>query len=64
MNLSVGEKESIALVGESGSGKSTLGISIVKLLPAYASYAGGDILLNGKSVLAMNDRELGQSGEK
>jgi peptide/nickel transport system ATP-binding protein len=58
VNLSLGEKESIALVGESGSGKSTLGISIVKLLPANGEYAGGDILLNGKSVPAMNDREI------
>lgn len=58
VNLSVGEKESVALVGESGSGKSTLGISIVKLLPPNGLYAGGDILLNGKSVLAMNEREV------
>jgi peptide/nickel transport system ATP-binding protein len=58
VNFSVGEKESIALVGESGSGKSTLGISIVRLLPANASYSGGDILLNGKSILAMNEREV------
>jgi peptide/nickel transport system ATP-binding protein len=58
VNLSLGEKESIALVGESGSGKSTLGISIVRLLPANAAYVGGDIRLNGKSVLAMDDREV------
>ena len=58
VNFSVDEKESIALVGESGSGKSTLGISIVRLLPANASYSGGDILLSGKSVLSMNDREV------
>jgi peptide/nickel transport system ATP-binding protein len=58
VNFTVGEKESIALVGESGSGKSTLGVSIVRLLPANASYVSGDILLNDKSVLAMNDREV------
>jgi peptide/nickel transport system ATP-binding protein len=58
VNFSVEEKESIALVGESGSGKSTLGISIVRLLPANGSYTGGDILLNGKSVLGMNDQEV------
>jgi len=58
VNLSLEEKESVAIVGESGSGKSTLGISIVKLLPANASYAGGDILLNGESVIAMNDHKV------
>jgi peptide/nickel transport system ATP-binding protein len=58
VDLSVGEKENVAVVGESGSGKSTLGISISKLLPANGSYSGGDILLNGKSVVAMNDKEI------
>ena len=58
VNLSLGEKESLALVGESGSGKSTLGISIVRLLPANASFAAGDISLDGKSVLTMSDSEI------
>jgi len=58
VNLAVGEKENIAVVGESGSGKSTLGISIAKILPANGAYTGGDILLNGKSVLAMNDTQI------
>jgi peptide/nickel transport system ATP-binding protein len=58
VNLSAGERENIAVVGESGSGKSTLGIAIAKLLPANGSYAGGDIVLNGKSVVAMNEKEI------
>jgi len=58
VSLSVEEKENVAVVGESGSGKSTLGIAIAKLLPANGSYTGGDILLNGKNVLAMNDKEI------
>jgi len=58
VNLSAGERENIAVVGESGSGKSTLGIAIARLLPANGSYAGGDILLNGKSVVSMNEKEI------
>ena len=58
VNLSVEEKENLAVVGESGSGKSTLGIAIAKLLPPNGAYAGGDILLNGRSVVAMNDKEI------
>jgi peptide/nickel transport system ATP-binding protein len=58
LNLNVAERESIALVGESGSGKSTLGISIVKLLPPNGSYAGGDIILNGKSILSMSQKDV------
>jgi len=58
VNLSIGERENLAVVGESGSGKSTLGIAIAKLLPTNGAYAGGDILLNGRSVVAMNDKEI------
>jgi peptide/nickel transport system ATP-binding protein len=58
VNLSVGERENVAIVGESGSGKSTLGFSIVKLLPVNGSYAGGDIRIAGESILAMNEREV------
>jgi peptide/nickel transport system ATP-binding protein len=58
VSLSIGEKEIVAIVGESGSGKSTLGASIVRLLPPTATYVGGDILVSGKSVLSMNDKEI------
>jgi peptide/nickel transport system ATP-binding protein len=58
LNLSLGEKESVAIVGESGSGKSTLGISIVRLLPANGSYSGGTISLDGRNILAMSQREV------
>jgi len=57
-DLSVEEKEHLAVVGESGSGKSTLGLAIAKLLPANGSYTGGRILLNGKNVVTMSDKEM------
>ena len=57
-DLSVEEKEHLAVVGESGSGKSTLGLAIAKLLPANGSYTGGRILLNGKNVVTMSDKEV------
>jgi oligopeptide/dipeptide ABC transporter ATP-binding protein len=49
----------LCLVGESGSGKSVTALSIARLLPSPpARYVGGEILLQGRDVLKMSDREL------
>ena len=44
----------VGVVGESGSGKTTLGRAIARLVPL----AGGDVLLDGRSVQALRGREL------
>jgi microcin C transport system ATP-binding protein len=51
--------ETLAVVGESGSGKSVTALSVVKLL-AYpsASHPTGEILFNGKDVIAASDDEM------
>ncbi|MCK0197113.1 ABC transporter ATP-binding protein [Ancylobacter sp. 6x-1] len=51
--------ETLALVGESGSGKSVTALSILKLLqyPA-ASHPSGQVLFEGKDLLAMSEREI------
>ena len=57
LNLEAGKV--LCLVGESGSGKSVTALSIARLLPSPpARYAGGEILLQGRDVLKMSDREL------
>jgi peptide/nickel transport system ATP-binding protein len=58
LNLSLGEKEILAIVGESGSGKSTLAYAIVRLLPGNAGIVGGDIRFEGKSLLALKESEM------
>lgn len=59
IQLSIARGETLALVGESGSGKSVTGMALTRLLPEPpAVYAGGEILFEGRNVLAMNAREL------
>jgi peptide/nickel transport system ATP-binding protein len=50
--------ESVAIVGESGSGKSVTGMSIMKLLDEPGRIAGGEIIFRGRSVVALNSREI------
>ncbi len=53
--------ETVCLVGESGCGKSVTALSIARLVPSPpAHYVGGEILLNGRDVLKMNQSELRQ----
>jgi peptide/nickel transport system ATP-binding protein len=49
--------DSIGLVGESGCGKSTVAKAILRLLPEDARVEGR-VLLDGKDVLGMSNREL------
>jgi len=59
VSLSLDAGETLCLVGESGCGKSVTALSIARLVPAPpARYAGGEVLLNGRDVLAMSKAEL------
>ena len=48
----------LTLVGESGSGKTTAGMSILRLLPQEAEVLSGEVLYEGRNLLAMEDRQL------
>jgi putative ABC transport system ATP-binding protein len=52
VSLEIAPGEVVALVGRSGSGKSTL----LNLIAALDSPSGGQILVNGRSLSAMNER--------
>lgn len=56
-NLKKGEI--LGLVGESGSGKSVSSLSLMKLVPTPPGrIAGGEVLLDGKDILQMKEKEL------
>lgn len=52
--------ERMAIVGESGSGKSVMAMSLLRLVSYPGRIVGGDIELNGRSVLDLNSKELGK----
>jgi oligopeptide/dipeptide ABC transporter ATP-binding protein len=59
VSLSLARGKTLCLVGESGSGKSVTALSITRLVASPpASYAGGEILVEGRDVLQMNAAEL------
>jgi oligopeptide/dipeptide ABC transporter ATP-binding protein len=51
--------ERLGIVGESGSGKSALALSILGLIEPPGRVAGGEILLAGRDISQLSDRELG-----
>ncbi len=58
VSLDVWPGEIVGLIGESGSGKSMTALSVLGLLPARTKVGGGDILLEGRSLLQMSASEL------
>ena len=54
VSFSVPKGEYVAVVGESGSGKSTL----LNLIGGLDTPTSGKVLIDGKDVFAMKDREL------
>ncbi len=58
VSFRVGKGECFGLVGESGSGKSTVAKAILKLLPSNAKLMSGNILLENKELVRLNEREM------
>lgn len=56
--LEVHRGEVLGLVGQSGCGKSTLALAILKLLHLKRGRAEGTILLNGRDLMTIGEREM------
>lgn len=50
--------ESLGLVGESGCGKTSIAMTLLRLLPENAIIQNGQVLLDGRDIVAMKDEEL------
>lgn len=57
INFDVGYKEIVGIVGESGSGKTTLVRTIINLLSPDAKVLSGEIIFQGKDILAYNKEQ-------
>jgi oligopeptide/dipeptide ABC transporter ATP-binding protein len=59
VSYSVREGETLGIVGESGSGKSVTAMSVMRLLPSPPGrIVGGEVLLNGRDLLKLSEREM------
>lgn len=58
VSLSIEPGEIVGLAGESGCGKTTLAYAITRLLPPAASISSGEIILDGKDVATLSEKQL------
>ncbi len=56
LNFSVEKGEYVAIMGESGSGKTTL----LNILAALDKPTGGEVLLNGKNIVTIREKEISE----
>ncbi|TRA99180.1 MULTISPECIES: ABC transporter ATP-binding protein [Rhizobium/Agrobacterium group] len=58
VSFDVAPGETVAIVGESGSGKSVTSLSLMRLLAPSSSRIEGEVLLNGRNLLALSEKEM------
>ena len=56
--FSVGRREKVGLVGESGSGKSLTALALMRLLPPPGRIAAGNVLLGGRDLTRLTEKEM------
>jgi oligopeptide/dipeptide ABC transporter ATP-binding protein len=61
VNYHVRRGETLGVVGESGSGKSVTALSLMRLVPSPpGNIVGGEVILNGRNILDLSERQMTQ----
>ena len=58
VSLTVQAGQTVGIVGESGCGKSMTGLSIMRLLPPGGRIVGGSIVLSGRDLTKLSERDM------
>ncbi len=58
IDLDIQRAKITAVVGESGSGKSVTAMSVLRLIDEPGKIVSGDIILNGKNIANLSEREM------
>src|SRR6185369_16569215 len=58
VSFTVEKGKTLGLVGESGCGKSVTAMSITRLISPPGRIAGGQVLLNGRDLIPLSEREM------
>jgi oligopeptide/dipeptide ABC transporter ATP-binding protein len=58
VSFRLGRTKKLGIVGESGCGKTALALSILGLIEPPGRVSGGDVILNGRRISALGDRQL------
>jgi peptide/nickel transport system ATP-binding protein len=58
VSFAIRKGERVAVVGESGSGKSAMAMSILRLLAYPGRVVGGEVLLDGRDLNGLTERQL------
>jgi peptide/nickel transport system ATP-binding protein len=58
VSFDVPRHSTLAIVGENGSGKSMLGLSLMRLLPEPGRITAGEVLFEGRDLVALPEREM------
>ncbi|QAY96620.1 dipeptide ABC transporter ATP-binding protein DppD [Methylovirgula ligni] len=60
VDFSIHANEMVALVGESGCGKSTVALALLRLLPHERTAVSGEVMFEGRNLLAVPEAELNE----
>ena len=58
LSIEVEHAQKVGIVGESGSGKSAFALSVLGLLEPPGYVVGGEVLLNGRDIAALDDGQM------